>query len=127
MRPCSNDCTQSAACRRFPVVIVLNQPIVRQGESRLGDWLPQKRIKTRKKCIALLQTHLQGELKTPAECRGLPSLDEDDDDDDDDENYLKTKDIQPYNHAHELYMYIIWPCYIHALHKEGAVSVFINK
>ena len=34
------------------------------GKASLCDWLPQKHIETRKKCIALLQ----GELKSPAEC-----------------------------------------------------------
>ena len=29
--PSSNDCTQLASCRRFPVTIVLNQPIARPG------------------------------------------------------------------------------------------------
>ena len=61
-----------AACRRFPVVIVLNQGA--WGKSQLGDWLPQKRIETREKCIAHLQTILQGKLKSAAEWAGLPSL-----------------------------------------------------
>ena len=39
-----------------------------------GDWLLQKRIETRKKCIPLLQTLFQGEPKSPAEGAGLPSL-----------------------------------------------------
>ena len=37
------------------------------------------RIETRKKCIAHLQTLLQGELKSPAEWAGLPSLGDGDD------------------------------------------------
>ena len=40
----------------------------------LGGWLPQKRIGSRKECVALLQTIVQGELKSPEECAGLPRL-----------------------------------------------------
>ena len=65
--PSSTDCTRLAACRRFPVVIVLNQGA--WGKSQLGDWLPQKRIGRRKKCIALLHV----KLKSPAEWVGLSS------------------------------------------------------
>ena len=34
----------------------------RQGGRQLGDWLPQKRIGSKKECIAPLQTLLQGEF-----------------------------------------------------------------
>ena len=53
---------------------MLNQLIACQGEKPACDWLLQKRIESRKKCIALLQTLVQGELKSPAEWAGLPSL-----------------------------------------------------
>ena len=72
--------------RRFPVVIVLNQPIACQGgEGRVVIGSPQKRIGSRKKCVALLQTLLLGELKSSrqnvlgrsrkeAECSNLPAV-----------------------------------------------------
>ena len=40
-----------------------------RGKSQLGDWLPQKRGRS-KNCIALLKTLLQGKFKSPAECAG---------------------------------------------------------
>ena len=63
-------------CRRFPVVIVLNQPIARQGgKSQLGDWLPKQSIETGKKCMALLQTPSAGRTQTAGRTGGgLPSL-----------------------------------------------------
>ena len=44
------------------------------GRSQLGDWLPQKRIGSREKCIAFLKTLLQSEVKSPAEWAGLRCL-----------------------------------------------------
>ena len=55
-------------------VVHPSQVCPEQGGSKLCDWLPQKGIETKKTCIALLQTLLQGELKSPAERAGLPGL-----------------------------------------------------
>ena len=38
-----------------------------RGRSQLGDWLPHKCIGSQQKCIALLQSLLQGELNAPSE------------------------------------------------------------
>ena len=57
-------CLPSLPCRHW----VKPANSVQRGKSQLGDWLPQKRIETRKKCILL-----QGRLKALAEWAGLPS------------------------------------------------------
>jgi hypothetical protein len=43
------------------------------GRSQLGDWFPQKLMGSGKKCIALLQTLLQGEFKSSAEIAAFQS------------------------------------------------------
>ena len=55
---------------------MLNKPIARQGEKLAWLFAPANRIETRKKCVALLQTVLQGKLNCPAEWAGLTSLKE---------------------------------------------------
>ena len=65
-----------AACHRFLLVIVLNQLTACQGrlavKSQLSDLLPQKRIRSRKKCIALLQTFVQSKPVRQWNGRGYP-------------------------------------------------------
>ena len=69
--PRSNDCTQLAACRRHCVKPANSAP---GGKASMLIGSCKNVSKLEKKCIALLQTLLHGELKSPAEWAGLPSL-----------------------------------------------------